>query len=211
MEYFRCWICIVFQWNTLLLVLQAWAVVDLHTECGLRPWATPFLSYSATFLLSSHSLSRVVNSWPLFFALCAISLLLFSFSPPLFCLPFSVFHPPTSASAPHNNIIRVSPLVPQEASPFTNSCNAECPYTWLTSIWTSPRLSSRRSKIGQSAMRDFSFADMCRHQWSSSPTYWGQRPERGGMDDGGKAGLFEGMKGRVYWSVVWHAVCRFWS
>lgn len=106
MEYFRCWICIVFQWNTLLLVLQAWADVDLHTECGLRPWATPFLSYSATFLLSSHSLSRVVNSWPLFFALCAISLLLFSFSPPLFCLPFSVFHPPTSASAPHNNIIR---------------------------------------------------------------------------------------------------------
>lgn len=72
---------------------------------------------------------------------------------------------------------RVSPLVPQEASPFTNSCNAECPYTWLTSIWTSPRLSSRRSKIGQSAMRDFSFADICRHQWSSSPTYWGQRPE----------------------------------
>lgn len=101
MEYFRCWICIVFQWNTLLLVLQAWADVDLHTECGLRPWAT-----LTTFLLSSHSLSRVVNSWPLFFALCAISLLLFSFSPPRFCLPLSVFHPPTSAFSPHNNIIR---------------------------------------------------------------------------------------------------------
>lgn len=209
MEYFRCWICIVFQWNTLLLVLQAWAVVDLHTECGLRPWATPFLSYSATFLLSSHSLSRVVNSWPLFFALCAISLLLFSFSPPLFCLPFSVFHPPTSASAPHNNIIREFLLLSLRRLHLLRTHATRSAPTPDWQVYE--RVQDCRAGEVKSAMRDFSFADMCRHQWSSSPTYWGQRPERGGMDDGGKAGLFEGMKGRVYWSVVWHAVCRFWS
>lgn len=209
MEYFRCWICIVFQWNTLLLVLQAWADVDLHTECGLRPWATPFLSYSATFLLSSHSLSRVVNSWPLFFALCAISLLLFSFSPPLFCLPFSVFHPPTSASAPHNNIIREFLLLSLRRLHLLRTHATRSAPTPDWQVYE--RVQDCRAGEVKSAMRDFSFADMCRHQWSSSPTYWGQRPERGGMDDGGKAGLFEGMKGRVYWSVVWHAVCRFWS
>lgn len=179
-------------------------------------WIAP-MSYSFPFLLRhlSSLLSLLIQSCKLLASLLCIvcdqplALQLFSSS---LLSSFLCLSPPNICLCPSQQYYkRVSPLVPQEASPFTNSCNAECPYTWLTSIWTSPRLSSRRSKIGQSAMRDFSFADMCRHQWSSSPTYWGQRPERGGMDDGGKAGLFEGMKGRVYWSVVWHAVCRFWS
>lgn len=39
-------------------------------------------------------------------------------------------------------------FVPQEDSPFLNSCNVEYPCTWSTSSWMRQRLSSKKNKFG---------------------------------------------------------------